>query len=384
VTPRERFFARLEGRDPLQALFVPDLSMWYQAHRIDVEHGEPQRYAPGELIPDDYPMHALPGAMPPRFRGLTHLGLHRALGVPIPVHNYRWLDVSLDGVEYSSRTAGVESVETWRTPHGLLTRRRRLAVDDGSWATVEFPAKSLEHLAAVVDVELSRRLAPRAGEVQALAAQIGDAGFQDVVLSRSPLGLLVHEFIGMENFVYMLFDRRDRIVAVLDAIEEKSLEAVRLAAATPARLVILGDNLDENLIAPPVFEEFALPFYRKAAAILHERGKFFSAHMDGNIARLLPLLKESGLDLYDGCTPEPMNDYSLDDLENALGPGMHAFCGIPSTLFVQGLPDRVILDYARRIIDTLGEKAILNVGDILPINGRIDEVEKVAEMVRGL
>jgi len=103
--------------------------------------------------------------------------------------------------------------------------------------------------------------------------------------------------------------------------------------------------------------------------------------MDGNIKRLLPLFRDSGLDLYDGCTPEPMNNYDLADLTNALGLGMHAFAGIPSTFFAQDLPDSVVLDYARRIVDTLGEKAILNVGDILPINGNIDQVVKVAELV---
>ena len=71
-------------------------------------------------------------------------------------------------------------------------------------------------------------------------------------------------------------------------------------------------------------------------------------------------------------------------LLEGLGPGMHAFCGIPSTFFVQGLSDSVILDCARRIMDTLGEKAILNVGDILPINGDIEQVRRVAEMVESL
>jgi uroporphyrinogen-III decarboxylase len=351
---------------------------------MDVSHGTPQKYGPGELIPDDDPMHQLPGTMPPEYRDLTHLGLHRELGVAIPVHNYNWLGVTLEGVEHESETAGVESRGTWRTPHGDLTRRRRLAVDDGSWAIVEHPVKSLDDFRAFEDLVAARTFNPRLERVEQLAARIGDAGFQDIVLDRSPLGALVHDFVGMENFVYMLFDAPDRVEALIETIEPKFLEVVRLAAEMPARLVILGDNLDENLIAPPVFERFALPYYRKVADILHSRGKYFSCHMDGNINRLLPLFRKSGLDLYDGCTPEPMNNYDPERLLDGLGPGMHAFCGIPSTFFVQGLPDSVILDYALRIIETLGEKAILNVGDILPINGDIEQVRRVAQMVEYL
>jgi len=377
----QRFFDRIEGKDTGAALFVPDLSSWYQAHRIDVTHGQAQKYGPGELIPDSDPMHELAGTMPEKFRDLTHLGLHRKLGLPIPVHNYHWLETTLDGVEHKVYRGPDEKTEIWRTPHGDLKRRSRLAADDGSWAIVEFPVKGVSDLAALADVYKATRCFVRAGQVEALARQIGDAGFQDIVLERSPVALLVHEYIGMENFVYMLFDAKDEVRRILEVIEPGCLGAARLAASTPARLVILGDNLDENLIAPPVFADFGLPYYRKVADVLHARGKFFSCHMDGNIKRLLPLFRDSGLDLYDGCTPEPMNNYDLADLTNALGLGMHAFAGIPSTFFAQDLPDSVVLDYARRIVDTLGEKAILNVGDILPINGNIDQVVKVAELV---
>lgn len=384
TTLRERFFNRLEGTDDLPALFVPDLSSWYQAHRIDVTGGKPQKYGPGELIPEGDPLHELPGTMPPEYRHLTHLGLHRELSLPIPVHNYHWLDVTYDGVEYSSTVEGVERTDTWLTPHGDLVRRWRLAVDDGSWAIVDHPVKSSDDFPALADVYRAQRYSLRAGQVEALADEIGEMGFQDIVLARSPVGLLVHEFIGMVNFVYVLFDNKHVVEEMLELLEERCIEAVRLAASTPARLVILGDNLDENLLAPPVFREYGLPYYRKVARILHDAGKFFSCHMDGNIKGLLPLFSESGLDLYDGCTPEPMNNYRLEDLRDALGPGMHAFTGIPSTLFAQGLDDAVILDYAGRIVDVMGEKAIMNVGDILPVNGDIRQVAEVARLVSAL
>jgi len=384
TTLRERFFSRLENRDHEAALFAPDLSSWYQAHRIDVSHGRAQQYGPGELIGDDDPMHALSGTMPAKYRHLTHLGLHRALGVPLPVHNYHWLSISYESVEHEYESRGVLSIERWRTPHGELVRRRRLAVDDGSWAIVEHPVKGVSDFAAVADVYASRRLDARPEQVERLAAEISDAGFQDIVLNRSPLGALVHDWIGMEGFVYLLFDSRRELARLIEEIEPAFLEGVRLAAEMPVHLVILCDNLDENLIAPPVFEEFGLPYYRKVADILHAGDKYFSCHMDGNIKRLLPLFRESGLDIYDGCTPAPMNNYTLEDLRAGLGDRMHAFCGVPSTFFVQGLPDEVILDCARRIIDTFGESVILNVGDILPINGDIEQVARVADMVNSL
>lgn len=384
TAPRQRFFDRIAGRDDRPALFMPDLSVWYQARRIDVTSGTPQQYVAGELIPDSDPMHALPGTMPAKFRRLTHRGLHRALGVGIPVHNYHWLETRYEGVEYASIIQGRDRTETWRTPHGVLTRRWRLAPDDGSWAIVDFPVKSIDGFAALRDVFESERYSVRHGQIRALAAEIGEDGYQDLPIARSPLGLLVHEFVGMERFVYMLFDHEAEVEGMMEWLGEKRLELARLAASAPARVVILSDHMDENLLAPPLFGKYALPFYRGFAEILHEGGKVFSSHMDGNLKRLLPLLPETGIDLFDGCTPAPMNNYEVEDLKAAIVPGVHAFCGVPSTLFAQGVPDELILDYAKRIVDALGDKVILNVGDILPINGDIEQVARIAEMINGM
>lgn len=384
TTFRQRFFDRLAGKDPYPALFMPDISTWYQAHRIDVEHGAEQKYFPGEVIPDADPMHKLPGTMPEKYRRLTHKGIHRALNVGLPVHNYHWLKTTYDGVGHRIVTEGFIRTEVWETPHGALTRRYRLAPDDGSWAIVEHPVTSVSQFPALVDIFEAQRYGADMEQIRALAAEIGEDGYQDLPIERSPLGLLVHEFVGMEGFVYMLHDERSKVEGMMEYLAQKRCELAGVAAAAPARVIILSDHVDENLLAPPLFGKYAVPFYRRFTEILHSAGKIVTCHMDGNLKRLLPCLRETGLDYYDGTTPAPMNNYEVEDLAAELPRGMHAFHGVPSTLFVQGATTEEILAYARRIIDVLGDRAILNVGDILPINGDIDKVAAIAEMVNAL
>ena len=60
---------------------------------------------------------------------------------------------------------------------------------------------------------------------------------------------------------------------------------------------------------------------------------------------------------------------------------MTAFCGIPATLFCQRLQDEELIRAAQEIIDALRGRLFLNVGDILPANGDIQQVLKIAEYV---
>ena len=87
----------------------------------------------------------------------------------------------------------------------------------------------------------------------------------------------------------------------------------------------------------------------------------------------LPLLPDAGFDLLDGCTPAPMGNYEPEDLATVPGSNLKAYCGVPSTLFCTGAPTEEIIAYARRIEQSLAPNVILNVGDVLPPNGDIDQ-----------
>jgi hypothetical protein len=91
------------------------------------------------------------------------------------------------------------------------------------------------------------------------------------------------------------------------------------------------------------------------------------------------LLKETGFDLLDGCTPAPMTNYRPAQLAAALGEGQYAYCGVPSVLFTQGVGDEVILESAREIYGALQGRLVLNVGDVLPPNGDMRQVIRLGE-----
>jgi hypothetical protein len=63
-------------------------------------------------------------------------------------------------------------------------------------------------------------------------------------------------------------------------------------------------------------------------------------------------------------------------------PGVCCYCGVPATLFSQGLPTETILAYGSRILDAFAGRVLLNVGDILPTDGSIDQLIALGDLAR--
>ena len=56
---------------------------------------------------------------------------------------------------------------------------------------------------------------------------------------------------------------------------------------------------------------------------------------------------------------------------------MYVYCEVPSTIFTQGLDDSQIVDFGKPIVRAFNGRAILNIGDILPPDGDIEQVVKL-------
>jgi uroporphyrinogen-III decarboxylase len=379
MTHRERFFATVAGRSVDRPCFFPDITKWYLGRRT--AEGESRKFGPGEYIPDDDEIHRFRGDMPEPYAGWTFLDFYRNLDWGVPLHIYKWYEERYGGgVEKTVTREERRRIRRWRSPRGELERVDTLAAD-GSWGPTVHLAKSVDDLAIIREVVENTEFVPRFDLVQKVLDGIGQQGVADIAVMRSPFGKLVHEHMGFEKVVYALYDDRQAVLDYLEFQKEYDLRQVRLAAESPARVVILSDHADENLIAPPYYEEFCIPYYQEVTRILHEAGKVVSTHLDGNFKGYFPLLGKTGFDLLDGCTPAPMMNYEVEELAEALAPGMRAYCGVPATLFVQHRPDEEIVEFGRRILRAFDGRGILNVGDILPEDADIEQVIALGKVV---
>ncbi|MDO8684648.1 MAG: uroporphyrinogen decarboxylase family protein [Armatimonadota bacterium] len=379
MTHRERFFALMENRPVDRPPFFPDITDWYKARRT--LPGEPQHYGTGQFIFDDDPFHKNQVDMPERFRDFTLFDFYREFDWGCPIHAYGSYTVEYEDVAVREEREGNRRHEFVETPVGTLHTIWGMGTF-GSESVVRYPVQGPEDIPAL---EFYARHTHYHGEpeaVQRILDAVGDRGVLDIPIWRTPFGSLIQDYMGYEAVAYALADDPIIVNRLMDALADNFFERVEVAAELPGRIVIITDHADEYLISPRQLREYCAPYYREAQKRLHAAGKLVSTHLDGNFKAYLDLLPEAGFDLLDGCTPAPMGNYEPEDLASALGPWSKAYCGVPATLFCTNTPTEEILGYGRRIVDALSPNVILNVGDVLPPNGDIDQVIALGNAVK--
>lgn len=380
MTHREHILAVLEGKKPKNMPFFPDITDWYVDKRTPA--GEARLFEPGQFISDSESFHKNSGTMPERFRDFTLFDFYREFDWGFFVHHYDWYEEEYTGgVEKVVERTGNDRVITFHTPTGDLSSVQSLA-SNGTWSPKKHFVETLDDLESMSRVVESTRFVPHYERITTVMDEMGWRGIGDTVIFTSPFGKLVHDYMGFEQIVYAIVDSPSAVHDFLALQESKDMELVALAAQSPERLVIISDHPDEYLVSPPYYEQYCIPFYQKAAGILQDAGKIVSTHLDGNFKGYFPLLGRTGFDYLDGCTPAPMFNFEIEELADALPDGMSAFCGVPSTLFCRNMDNEEIFSYAERIITSFKGRGIVNVGDILPPDGNIDQVIALGEYVR--
>ncbi len=382
MTNRQRFFRVLEGKPTDRVPFFPDITTWYQASRLGL--GTEQHFLPGQYIPDDAPLYQHDSLLPDQLSHLRFTDFYREFDWGLPVHIYDWYEERYRGnIEKTIADENHQRTVTWKTPRGNLVRTYKLDAE-GSWSEYGHMVKDLRDLDIIRYIIENTVYIPRFDRVEQFLSETEGFGVCDIVLFRSPFGKLIHEYMGFEAAVYALYDYEQIIMDFLEFQEYHDIRFVNLASNAPGTIIIISDHADENLISPPLYHRYCIPFYRKACAIIHRAGKYASTHLDGNFKGYLPFIGETGFDLLDGCTPAPMFNYEVEELAASLTSGMSCYCGIPASLFTIGTPPDKITEFGRRIVQAFNGRVIVNVGDILPPTGNINVVIALGEYLADL
>lgn len=380
MTHRERFFNRITGKETDRTPFFPDLSKWYEYHRNAGEVPE-KDYLPGEFIPPDAPINRKKGIMPDRYLNMNLLDIHRDLDCGLPVHGYGiFYDVSYPNCEISTKTEGDATIRIIKTPKGQLREVSRMAMDR-STLIVEHLAKNADDFPALKYFIRDAVYTPNYERAQAVLDTVGDLGYVNMIAGRSPYGRLVVDLMGIVNLTYASVDNPTEFLGLLDVIHDADVKLWEITAKAPGKIAFIADNMDESLYSPPNYKRFCLPYYQEMTDLFHKHGKIVLAHNDGRLKNLLPMVKDTGIDVLDGCTPAPMNDFSVQELVQALGKNQYAYCGVPANFFVEDRSASEIIDFARMIFDTMGNKVILNIGDIMPEKGDIELIREIRESI---
>jgi hypothetical protein len=387
MTYREAMLATIVGQPTEQIPWAPRLDLWTIAHRAR-------------------------GTLPARFQGLNMADLARALDVAchavgadftlvngrdislralgIDNHQDYPYRIELHGLPVESSDDGEDLRTLIHAPAGdifthlyrsLGMAREGISLPFFKSYAIESPAdfeavaQIFEHLVVIPTPDAYRAFQQRVGD-QGLAVARG-------LLAASPMHLLLHELVPMDQFFYLYADERQAMHQLAERMEP-FFEAVLDAVATcDAEVVFWGANYDQDLTWPPFFAAEILPWLRKVSARLHAAGKFLLTHTDGENRDLLPLYRECGIDVAESICPKPMTKCTLAETRAGLTPTT-VFGGIPSVaLLDDAMTDTAFATYLDELFGSLGagDHLILGVADNVPPDANWERLVEIKRRI---
>jgi uroporphyrinogen-III decarboxylase len=388
MTHRDRMLATIRGEPTDQIPWAPRMDLWTIAQR---SRGTlPAHLAGLDMVEMAQALgvacHAmggdatLPGGRDNRLRGLG-FDNHRDFAYRVEVRGLP-VESSDDGENLHTRiktAAGDVYTHLYRT--------QSMARDGISLPFYKhYAIRTADDFAAAAQVFEHMEVIPAPEAYRAFQSRVGDQG---LAVARGPVGaspihLILHELVAMDQFFYLYHDERDRmrdLAAAMTPVYDAILEAL---AASDAEVVHWGSNYDQDLTWPPFFVEEIAPWLRKVSDRLHAAGKLVLTHTDGENRRLLPLYRTCGFDVAESFCPAPMTKVTLAEMLDGLRPHTTVFGGIPSVaLLPDAMADAAFDAYMDALFTDIGrgDHLILGVADNVPPDADLDRLHEITRRV---
>jgi len=360
MNKRERVLAIFRGEVPDRMPWFSDLTYWIAGQR--------QR-----------------GTYPREYEGEEgYLKLHRDLGVGIylfPPVVYRSIRED-PRFKTTTQREGDLTIHDVHTPEGRLRTVYRFSPVSVSTATIEYAVKTPDDLRILRSYLSQQRVEPAFDNFRRIDALWGEHGIPVMMWGRTPLSRLAVEWCGITNLSYLLADHPQDVEETLELIARKQDAIFDIFCGSPAEVIEIGDNLTAETVGG-LFKRYGAPYYMKRLEHLHAAGKYVGVHLDGTMGGLITQLADTGLDFIEAITPAPVGDVSVEDLFSLVKEKTILWGGVPGAMFAPPFTWDDVRPFVENIIQRYGTSGrfVLCSADQVPVNGDIDFVKRISELV---
>lgn len=351
------------------------------------------------------------GTMPAEFAGMSLNEIHRAVGFgrqqflapyTTRLHGVEVVVTQDNGVVHHETNPVVErfpdtdqfipadrpgiTQTRFKTPVGDLvmehTLNAQMILDGVRSYTSKHPILTDDDYAPAIYILERMEIVPEFARMAARRADFGDFGFVIPSIERIPFQQLLIDFFVTTEFFYALHDSPGPVTTLLELLDAKLVEVIRILGDLDGPYIQIGDNLDGDMTNPRLFRQYCLPAYQRYADLVHGQGKWLGSHTDGNLRPLLPLLAECGLDVCESFSPAPLTPMTVAEAQAVWQPKPIIWGGIPSPLLETRTPVEKLDAYLAELDGVVGERPMLfNVVDMVLPNNDIARIRRIADWV---
>ena len=210
--------------------------------------------------------------------------------------------------------------------------------------------------------------------------ELGEDGWLIPLLNRMPFQNLLLDAVGEVPLFYALHDAPMAVERLLTLQDELTIRQLIALEDLAVPYVEFNDNIEGSMTNPRLFHKYCLPAYQRYADILHSQGKKMGAHTDGNLAPLVDLIAESGLDVCESFTPHPLTPLTFEQAWKAWQDGPLIWGGIPSYYLEARASQAELEDFIETLLTVIGEEPIiLGVVDAVMADNDIERLRWIAQ-----
>ena len=193
------------------------------------------------------------------------------------------------------------------------------------------------------------------------------------------------EMAGVCNGVLIEADYPEEVEATVSLIE-KLYEPVIVELAKTRKAIGSCENLSSEISAGYWDRYVGLELKRRVEVAGEHGVTTWSIHQDGTLLPLLGRLKEVGIKSVNGLTAAPSGDLSPLEMRKIAGPDIYLSGILPQSIFTPFYSDEAFEEYVREVVEFYKDdgKVTLGIGDMLPVNGLIERVERVIDIIEEL
>lgn len=222
-----------------------------------------------------------------------------------------------------------------RTPVGEVTSKQVWDPAYGSgWWTVEYPIRTRDDYKVMEFAVRDEVYVPNYEEILLAGARLGEDGYVRGKSRKPPMWRLMYELLGVERFAFDMHDYPDEFFSLHAEMWEKDLEMFKVAVKAPVEMIRCGGNFHADMIGPPLFQQYYLPYIEHFCDLAHEEGKLVHCHLDGKIGYMKDFIAESGLDVVEAFTPVPVCDMSVAEARE-VWPDKILWINFPSSVLAE-------------------------------------------------
>lgn len=360
MTERERFLKVLNGETPDRVPLFLDLGHWYR-----MESGQKWNLFTISNCTKEI------------------ADLHREVGagwyVEVGALHEEYYD---ENVERTRVMEGDDVIESFRTPVGSIFMKRHWNPVSSSWNITKRMVENVEDLKVLTYAMEHKHFRAKYENWEHIEEIGGDVGLGFPSMPYTGLGSIVSYYSNPDTAIFLSYDEPEAFEEYIEAVNGRLPGLMDILAAGPAPHFLFSDNLSSDIQSPSMFRKYSFETYRAIADHLHAGGKTVSAHIDGRMNKLLPLMAEAGIDVADACTPAPTGDLTPMEIRAQAGK-MVIMGGISPTMWLPHTPEKEFVAHVREWLDTrkVSPRLVQSAGDQVPPGTKLQRIKLLREIV---